>query len=64
MRKRSIVAILGMAISFALPTFSQDPNAVDPEVRQEIEAVLVKFGQAFNKHDPYISLQQRNSADF
>ena len=44
MRKRSIVAIRrnGNQLCFADP--SQDPNAVDPEVRQEIEAVLVKFG--------------------
>ena len=41
-----------MAISFALPTFSQDQRTVDPEARQQIEALFMKFGKAFNKHDP------------
>ena len=41
-----------MAISFALPTFSQDQKAVDSEACQQIEALFMKFGEAFNKHDP------------
>jgi uncharacterized protein (TIGR02246 family) len=39
-----------LAISFALPTFAQEQKKVDPEVRQQIEAALVKFQEAFNKH--------------
>jgi uncharacterized protein (TIGR02246 family) len=46
------VALLGLAIGFAVPTFAQEQNTVDPEVRQQIEAVLMKLGEAFNKHDP------------
>ena len=42
---------MGLAISFALPTFAQEKNKVDPEVRQQIEAVLVKYNEAVNKHD-------------
>jgi hypothetical protein len=41
MKKLLIVIILGMAISFALPTFSQDQKAVDSEARQQIEALLI-----------------------
>jgi ketosteroid isomerase-like protein len=52
MKIRLIVALVGMAISFALPTFAQEQNTVDPEVRQQLEALLMKFGEAFNKHDP------------
>jgi uncharacterized protein (TIGR02246 family) len=39
-----------LAISFALPISAQQ-NTVDPEVRQQIEAVLRQFDEAFNKHD-------------
>ena len=34
-----------------MPTFAQEQNTVDPEVRQQIEAVLMKLGEAYNKHD-------------
>jgi uncharacterized protein (TIGR02246 family) len=51
MKIRSVVALVGLAIGFALPTFAQEQKTVDPEVRQQIEAVFMKFGEAFNKHD-------------
>ena len=51
MKIRFLLALVGLAIGFALPTFAQEQNTVDPEVRQEIEAVLMKFGDAFNKRD-------------
>jgi ketosteroid isomerase-like protein len=46
------VALVGLAIGFAAPTFAQEQNTVDPEVRQQIETLLMKFGEAFNKYDP------------
>jgi ketosteroid isomerase-like protein len=49
--KMHLVALVGLAIGFALPTFAQEQSTVDPEVRQQIEAVLTKFGEAQNKHD-------------
>src|ERR1700730_9816707 len=54
MKIRLVVTLLfvGLVIIFALPTFAQEQNTVDPEVRQQIEALLIKFGEAFNKHDP------------
>jgi uncharacterized protein (TIGR02246 family) len=52
MKKRLLYALVGLAIGFAVPTFAQEQNTVDPEVRQQIEALLMKFGEAFNKHDP------------
>jgi hypothetical protein len=51
MKNRSIVAILGMVISFSLPALSQDQNTVDPEVRQQIEAALKMREEAINKRD-------------
>jgi uncharacterized protein (TIGR02246 family) len=46
------LVVVGLVMSFVLPTFAQEQNAVDPEVRQQIETLLMKFGEAFNKHDP------------
>jgi ketosteroid isomerase-like protein len=51
MKTRLLVTLVGLATSFALPTFAQEQNTIDPEVRQQIEEVLMKFGEAFNKHD-------------
>ena len=52
MKLHVLLTLAGLAISFAVPTFAQEQNTVDPEVRQQIEALLMKFGEAFNKHDP------------
>ena len=51
MNMRLVVALVGLSISLALPTLAQEQNTVDPEVRQQIEALLVKFDDAFNKND-------------
>jgi ketosteroid isomerase-like protein len=51
MKTRLLVALVGLAISFALPTFAQEQNAVNPQVREQIEAVLVKYNEAVNKRD-------------
>jgi len=48
---RLLLTLAGLAIGFSVPAFSQEPKPVDPEVRQEIEAVLMKFDEAFNKRD-------------
>jgi len=51
MKIRSVVALIGLAISFAFPIYAQERNTVDPEVRQQIEAVGMQFIEAYNKHD-------------
>ena len=51
MKIRLAVAIAAMAISFAFPTFAQEQNAVDPEVRQQIEATYNKRIDALKKQD-------------
>jgi ketosteroid isomerase-like protein len=51
MKIRLAVALLGLAISFSLPTVAQDQKGVDPELRKQIESVFMKFQEAYNKHD-------------
>jgi uncharacterized protein (TIGR02246 family) len=49
--KMRLVAIVTLAISFAVPAFAQEQNTVDPEVRQQIEGVNKKLEEAYNKYD-------------
>jgi hypothetical protein len=51
MRVHSLLTLVGLAIGFAVPTFAQQKGTVDPEVRQQIEAVSMKFQEAFNNRD-------------
>ncbi|HET9376590.1 MAG TPA: hypothetical protein VFO40_16575 [Chthoniobacterales bacterium] len=51
MRICLLVALAELAIGFAVPSTAQKQNTVDPEVRQQIEAVYMKFGDAHNKDD-------------
>jgi mono/diheme cytochrome c family protein len=47
MKIRLLLALEGSAIGFAAPSLAQQQNTVDPEVHQQIEAVLMKFFAAF-----------------
>jgi ketosteroid isomerase-like protein len=49
--KIRLPALVGLAIGFAVPVLAQEKNTVDPDVRQQIEAVHMKFDEACNKHD-------------
>jgi uncharacterized protein (TIGR02246 family) len=51
MRLRLLPTLAGLAIGLALPTIAQEQNLVDPEVRQQIEALMAKQDEAFNKND-------------
>jgi ketosteroid isomerase-like protein len=51
MKKRLIIALLGLAISFALPTFAQQTNAPDPQLRQKLLELAKKFEEAWNSND-------------
>jgi uncharacterized protein (TIGR02246 family) len=51
MSTRLTLTLAWLAICFTVPTFAQQQSAVDPEVRQQIEALLVKGDEAYNKHD-------------
>jgi uncharacterized protein (TIGR02246 family) len=49
--KIRLVALVGLAISFALPTFAQQTNTPDPQLRQKLVNVIAKHADAINKND-------------
>jgi uncharacterized protein (TIGR02246 family) len=51
MKNRLVVALVGLAISFALPTFAQQTNTPDPQLRQQLDALAKKFDEAYNNND-------------
>jgi nuclear transport factor 2 (NTF2) superfamily protein len=51
MKIHSVIVLAGLAISFALPTFAQQQDTVDPQIRQQLEAIIKKTEEAFNNKD-------------
>jgi uncharacterized protein (TIGR02246 family) len=49
MKTRLLGALVGLAISFALPTFAQ--QTVDPKTEQQIRVLAAKYDDAINRHD-------------
>jgi ketosteroid isomerase-like protein len=47
--------LVGLAIGFSATVLAQEQNRIDAEVRQQIEAVDMKFAEAYNKHDTVAS---------
>lgn len=52
MRTRLAVALVGLAISFALPTFAQQKETVGPQIIEQLLGLGKKFDDAFNNNDP------------
>ena len=52
MKIRLVGALVGLAISFALPTFAQQKDTVDPKIVQQIRGLTMKYEQAYNSRDP------------
>jgi len=48
MKIRSLVALAGLTISFALPTFAQQKDTIDSQIDEQ---VTKKFDEAFNNGD-------------
>jgi len=48
---RLLVALVGLAIGFAVRTLAQQTNTPDPQLRQQEVAVDKKFDDAFNNSD-------------
>jgi uncharacterized protein (TIGR02246 family) len=48
---RLVVALVGLAIGFAVPAFAQQKDAVDPEIAEQIRALATKYDEAFNQND-------------
>ena len=51
MKIRLVIALAGLAISFALPAFAQQKNTPDPQLRQKLVDVIAKHADALNKSD-------------
>ena len=51
MKIRVLLTLAGLAISFALPTFAQQTNTPDPQLRQRYIALVNKYDDALNKND-------------
>jgi len=52
MKIRLVVALVGLAISFALPTFAQQKDTItDPQLVEQLKAIGKKTGEVFNKND-------------
>jgi ketosteroid isomerase-like protein len=51
MKMPLLITLAALAIGFAVPTSAQEKDAVDPEVRQQIEAALKQYDEAYNKPD-------------
>ena len=52
MNIRSIVALLGLTVSFTVPTFAQQKGTIDPKIEQQIRVLAANYDAAINKHDP------------
>ena len=46
-----LLALVGLAISFALPTFAQQTSTPDPQLREVLAAYDKKYDEAFNNND-------------
>jgi len=51
MKIRLVAALVGLAVSFAFPTFAQQTNTPDPQLRQKLVDVIAKHSDALNKND-------------
>jgi ketosteroid isomerase-like protein len=51
MKIRVQTALAVLAISLTLPTFAQQTNAPDPQLRQMLDASIKKCDEAFNNND-------------
>ena len=55
MKTLLLLALVGLGISFPAAIRAQGRKPVNSEVRQQIEAVNMKFNEAQNKHDAVAS---------
>jgi uncharacterized protein (TIGR02246 family) len=52
MKIASVVALVGLAVSLALPTFAQQKETVDPQIIEQLNALGKKYLDAMNDNDP------------
>ena len=46
-----VAALVGLAISFALPTFAQQTKSPDPQLREKLVAAIKKHTDALDQND-------------
>ena len=51
MKIRLALALVGLAIGFAVPAFAQQKDTVDPQTIEQIDAFAKKFDEAFDNGD-------------
>jgi uncharacterized protein (TIGR02246 family) len=51
MKASFIMALAGLVVGFVSPVPGQDQSTINPETKQQIEAVSMKFVEAYNKYD-------------
>ena len=51
MKIRFVAALIGLAISFAVPAFAQQKDAVDTQIIEQLAALDQKYDEAFNNGD-------------
>jgi ketosteroid isomerase-like protein len=51
MKTRLLGALVGLAINFAVPTFAQEKETVDPQMIEKVNAVGKKYDEAMNNND-------------
>src|SRR5271165_4756643 len=51
MKIRFLLALFGLAISFAVATFAQQPNTPDPQLREALATLLKKMDDGFVNSD-------------
>jgi ketosteroid isomerase-like protein len=51
MKRRLICALAALTVDFVVPTFAEEQNTIEPEVRQQIEAAVRKHEEAYNRYD-------------
>jgi hypothetical protein len=51
MKMRSVIALVGLAVSFALPTIAQQTKTPDPLLREKLVAAIKKHTDALDQKD-------------
>ena len=65
MKTRLVVPLVGLAISFALPSFAQQKDVADPQTTQKILAIRKALVEGYKNHDaPAIAALHTRDAVF
>jgi type II secretory pathway pseudopilin PulG len=64
MKIRLAIALIGLAIGFALPTFAKQKDTVNPQIEQQIRALAMKFDEAYNRNDAAASPRSTRRTGF